>query len=150
MWTAVGVERGNSFWTDPVGDLISYTFKSIPWTDRIVAIAHNAKTFDLLFVLNHLVGIKLLPELLNMNGQKIICLKVQNVTWLDSLNYKAMPLKKLPEEFGRKAQKSWYPHLFNTTANMNYVGPAPVSRSTTQIGCTSLEGKNFYRGTRPS
>jgi len=109
MWTAVGVERGNSFWTDPVGDLISYTFKSRPWADRIVAIAHNAKLFDLLFVLTRLVRMKSLPELLIMNGQKIMCLKVENVTWLDSLNYLAMPLKKLPESFGLTAQKSWHP-----------------------------------------
>ena len=102
-------KRKHSFWTDPVGDLISYTFKSRPWADRIVAIAHNAKLFDLLFVLTRLVRMKSLPELLIMNGQKIMCLKVENVTWLDSLNYLAMPLKKLPESFGLTAQKSWHP-----------------------------------------
>ena len=68
---------------------------------------------------------KLLPEILIMNRQKITCLKVENVTWLDSLNYLAMPLRKLPEAFCLTVQKSSYPHLFNTTANMNYVGPAP-------------------------
>ena len=118
-------KRKHSFWTDPVGDLISHTFKSRPWADRIVAIAHNAKAFDLHFVLNRLVTMKLLPELLIMNGQKIICLKVENVTWLDSLNYLAMPLRKLSEALGLKAQKPWYPHLFNTTENINYVGPVP-------------------------
>jgi hypothetical protein len=117
--------RKRSFWTDPVGDLISYTFKSRPWADRVVAIAHNAKAFDLLLVLNRLVLMKLLPELLFMNGQKIMCLKVENVTWLDSLNYLTKPLRKLPEEFGLTAQKSSYPHLFNTTENMNCVGPTP-------------------------
>jgi hypothetical protein len=89
-----------------------------------VAITHNAKAFDLLFVLNRLVRMKKLPDLLIMNEQKIICLKAENVTWLDSLNYLAMPLGKLPQAFGLTAQKSWYPHLFNTTGNMNYVGPA--------------------------
>jgi hypothetical protein len=49
-----------------------------------VAIAHNAKAFDLHFVLNRLVRTKSLAELLITNGQKIVCLKVQNVTWLDS------------------------------------------------------------------
>jgi predicted Abi (CAAX) family protease len=43
MCIAEGAVRGNSFWTDPVGDLISYVFKSRPWADRIVAIAHNAR-----------------------------------------------------------------------------------------------------------
>jgi len=118
-------ERKHSFWTDPVGDLISYTFKSKPWADRIVAIAHNAKAFNLLFVLNRLVRMKSLPELLIINCQKIMCLKVENITWLDRFNYLAMPLRKLPETFGLTDQKSWYPHLFNTTENMNYVGHAP-------------------------
>jgi hypothetical protein len=117
--------RGNSFWTDPVGDLISYTFKSRPWADRVVAIAHSTKAFDLHFILNRLVLMKSLPELLIMNGQKIMCLKVENVTWLDSLNYLAMPLRKLTEAFGLTVAKSWYPHLFYTAENLDYVGPAP-------------------------
>jgi hypothetical protein len=50
------------------------------WADRIVAIAHNTKAFEILFVLNRLVRMKLLPELLIMNGQKIMRLKVENVT----------------------------------------------------------------------
>jgi hypothetical protein len=91
----------------------------------VVAIAHNAKAFDLLFVLNRLVKMKLLPDLLIMNGQKIMCLKVGNVTWLDSFNYLAMPLRKLPEAFSVSGQKSWYPYLFNTKENMDYIGPAP-------------------------
>jgi hypothetical protein len=70
--------RKHSFWTDRVGDLISYTFKSRPWAAGIVAIAHNAKAFDPHFVLNRLVQMKSLPDLPIMNGQKIMCLKVEN------------------------------------------------------------------------
>lgn len=64
----------------------------MPWAYRIVAIADNANAFDFLFVLNRLVQINLLPELINMNGQKIVCLKVEKLTWLGNLNYIAMPL----------------------------------------------------------
>ena len=76
MWTAVVVERENSFWTDPVGGLISNTFKYRQCADSIVAIAHNAKAFDLLFELNRLVRFKSLPQHLNMNDQKIMCLTI--------------------------------------------------------------------------
>jgi G:T-mismatch repair DNA endonuclease (very short patch repair protein) len=31
----------------------------------------------------------------------------------------------LPEAFGLFAYKSWYPHYFNTKANLDYVGPIP-------------------------
>jgi len=61
MWIAEVAVRGNSIWTDPVGDLISYLLKSRLWADRVVAIAHNAKAFDLLFVLNRLVKTKMMP-----------------------------------------------------------------------------------------
>jgi hypothetical protein len=66
----------------------------------MVAIGHNAKAFELLFVLNRLMQMKLLTELHIMNGRKILCLKVENVRWLDSLNYLAMTLRKLLEAFG--------------------------------------------------
>jgi len=118
-------KRKHSFLTDPVDDLISFMFKTRPWTDRIAAIAHNAKASDLLFVQNRRVRMKLMPEVLCMNGHKIMYMKVKNVTWLNSLNYLPMQLTKLPEAFGQAAVISWYPHLFNTADNMNYLGPAP-------------------------
>ena len=34
---------------------------------------------------------------------------------------------KLPEAFGLSVAKSWYPHLFNTKANLDYVGPIPAT-----------------------
>jgi len=34
-------------------------------------------------------------------------------------------LRKLPEAFGLSKTKSRYPHLFNTRANLNYVGSIP-------------------------
>jgi len=36
-----------------------------------------------------------------------------------------MLLRKLPDSFGFSVTKSWYPHFFNTQANLNYVGPIP-------------------------
>ena len=47
------------------------------------------------------------------------------MTWLGSLNYIAMPLRKLPEAFGLASVISWYPYLFDTAENMNDVGPMP-------------------------
>jgi hypothetical protein len=35
------------------------------------------------------------------------------------------PLRKLSGAFGLTASKSWYPHYFNTTANLDYVGQLP-------------------------
>jgi hypothetical protein len=116
--------RGHSFWTDPVGELITYLRETRPSADRIVCIAYNGKAFDLHFVVNRVIQLKWTPGLI-MNAQKIMCLEVEGMTWLGSLNYMAMPLRKLPEAFGLASEKSWCPQLFNTAENMNYVGPMP-------------------------
>ena len=50
---------------------------------------------------------------------------IQHVTFLDSISFMPMALRKLPEAFGLSATKSWYPHLFNTIANLNYAGSIP-------------------------
>jgi hypothetical protein len=36
-----------------------------------------------------------------------------------------MALRKLPDAFGISATKSWYPHYFNTNANLDYEGSIP-------------------------
>jgi len=52
-------------------------------------------------------------------------MKIHHIQFLDSVSYMPMPLRKLPEAFGLAASKSWYPHYFNTQANLDYVGPIP-------------------------
>nr|XP_042913168.1 probable DNA polymerase [Parasteatoda tepidariorum] len=45
---------------------------------------------------------------------------------IDSLNFLAMPLAKLPACFGlTELTKGFFPHLFNTSENQNYVGTLP-------------------------
>jgi hypothetical protein len=50
---------------------------------------------------------------------------VEHLTFLDSISFLPMALRKLPEAFGLSATKSWYPHYFNTDANLDYVKPIP-------------------------
>jgi hypothetical protein len=64
------------------------------------------------------------PELI-LNGLKIVSMKIHHIQFLDSVSYMSMPLRKLPEAFGLQASKSWFPHLFNTKANLEYVWPIP-------------------------
>ena len=52
-------------------------------------------------------------------------MKIQHVTFLDSISFMPIALRKLPEAFGLSTTKSWYPHLFNTRAYLNYVGSIP-------------------------
>jgi len=50
---------------------------------------------------------------------------VHHLTFLDSISFLPMALRKLPEAFGLIACKSWYAHFFNTQANRDYFGPIP-------------------------
>ncbi|CAH2008745.1 unnamed protein product [Acanthoscelides obtectus] len=77
----------------------------------------------------HTVAIKktsLYPNVI-MRGTKLILMEVGNVKFLDSLNYFPMPLTALPKAFDLKElKKGYFPHLFNTLAHQNYVGPIPA------------------------
>ena len=116
--------RKHSFWADPVGDMLTYLCDPRPWVKNVVAIAHNAKAFDLHFILNRAVLLKWQPELI-MNGLKIMCMKMHHMVFLDSVSFLPFPLRKLPGAFGLTACKSWYRHLFTTEENLDYVGPIP-------------------------
>ena len=95
-----------------------------PWASKIVAIGHNAKSFDFYFILKRAIKLKRKPEHIT-NGLKIISIKMENVVFLDGVSFLSFALSKLPEAFGLRATKSWYPHYFNTEENLDYVRPMP-------------------------
>jgi len=117
-------KRKLAFWDDPVGDLLSYLCKPRQWYRRVIAIAYNAKGFDAHFILDRAILLKWAPKLI-LNGQMIVCMTIEHLTFLDSVSFLPMALRKLPEAFGLTAIKSWYPHFFNTQANRDYVGAIP-------------------------
>jgi hypothetical protein len=108
-----------------VGDILSYLCESRPWAEKIVVTAHNAKAFDLHFILNRAILMKWQVELI-MNGLKIMCMRVcEYLVILDSISFLPFALRKLLNAFGLTVAKSWYPHYFNTRANFSYVGKIP-------------------------
>jgi len=52
------VQRKHSFLGDTLGDKLTYLCMPRPWANRIVAMAHNAKAFDLHFILNREIMFK--------------------------------------------------------------------------------------------
>lgn len=95
---------------------------------HIICLAHNARSFDAQFILRHLVDVKRtqFPKLI-LNGTKIIEMRIGNIVFLDTLNCFHMPLSSLPKSFGSEDEvtKAYFPHLFNTLENLQYVGPMP-------------------------
>ena len=120
-------KRQHSFFEDPVGDLLPYLCEPRRWCKKVVAIAPNAKASDGQFILNRAILLKWTPELI-LSGLKIVNMKIHHIQFLDSVSYMPMPLLKLLEAFGPQASKSWFPHYFNTKANLDYVGPIPDTK----------------------
>jgi hypothetical protein len=94
------------------------------WCNQIVAIAHNAKAFDLHFMLNRAILLKWRPEQI-MNGEKIICMSFEHMKFVDSICFLPFPLRKLSGSFGLTVSKSWYPHYFNKMETLDYVRQIP-------------------------
>jgi len=96
--------RRHSFWEDPVGDLLSHLCEPRTLCERVIAIAHNERGFDVQFILDRAIVLKWLPKLI-LNGKKIISMTIHHVTFLDSISFLPMALRKLPEAFGLSATK---------------------------------------------
>ena len=71
--------RKHAFWKNPVGDLHTYLCEPRTWVRQIIAIAHNAKAFDLHFILCRAVLLKWRPVIV-MSWQKIILMEMESVT----------------------------------------------------------------------
>jgi len=95
-----------------------------------VAIAHNLKGYDGVFIMNYILenflSIDKLPNVC-LNGTKIISISFRNVTIIDSYSFLPMSLDKFSETFSiaDNEKKKFFPHKFNTPENQNYVGCYP-------------------------
>jgi hypothetical protein len=141
-------KRQHAFWDDPVGDMLSYLCEPRPWVKQIVAIAYNAKVFDLQFISDRALFLKWRPEII-MNGQKIMCVTVEHIKFIHSISYLLFSQHKLAGAFRLSASKSWYTHYFNTKDNQNYVGPIPniCYYSADQMGVAErTEFLEWYKG----
>ena len=138
----------HSFWEYPFGDLLSYLCEPRPWANKIVAIPFNAKAFELHFILNRAVLLKWKRELI-MNGLKTMCMKMEQLVFLDRVSFLPCPLHKMPDAFRLTASKSWYPHYFNTDENLNFIGPIPyvLCYGVNEMG--EEERESFSCGTQP-
>ena len=107
----------HSFWDDPVGDMLSYMCESRPWVEMIIVIAHNARAYDLHFILNRGILLKWNVKLI-VNGMKIMCMRTAHLVFLDSISFLPFALCKLPGPLRITVTKFCYTHYFNTQAKL--------------------------------
>jgi hypothetical protein len=101
--------RRHYYWNDPVGDHLTYLCEPCPWDNKIVVIAHNAKAFDLHFILNRAIMLKWKPELVT-NFFKIMSMKMELLAFFDTVCFLPCSMRNLFYAFGLQAIKSWYLH----------------------------------------
>lgn len=119
--------RTRVFKNDPIKRFMEFVMTIRKEFKQVCVLAHNGQGFDFQFVLKYVLEeTKFTPELI-MRGTKITMMSMDNVKFIDSLNYFPMPLSALPKAFdlGPEMKKGYFPHLFNTVDNQEYVGPIP-------------------------
>ncbi|KAK4874279.1 hypothetical protein RN001_013639 [Aquatica leii] len=118
--------RLNVFNEEPVISFLNYVSSISLKFDKITVLAHNFKGYDGCFVLKQIIKEKQRwnPKIIS-TGTKIIAITCDKIRFIDSLNYMPLPLSKLPKTFDFPGSKGYFPFLFNTSDNENYVGPMP-------------------------
>ena len=115
------------FGEDCVSEFIEFCEDCTEGDERSVyVIAHNLQAYDGYFVLKQYY--KNGQDVTQIrNGAKLMQLTMDNVRFIDSLNFFQMPLANFPKTFGlTELKKSFFPHLFNLPENQHYVGPIPA------------------------
>ena len=93
----------------------------------IIVIAHNFQGYDGYFIIDAMRKRGYDFKQVRNRG-KILQLSFANDTikFIDSLSFFQMPLRNFPKTFGiTELTKGFFPHLFNTPENQQYVGPMP-------------------------
>ena len=94
-------------------------------TRNVTVVAHNFCGYDSYFVVEEY---RRQHRVLNQirNGAKLLQLTFDNINFIDSLSFFQMSLSAFPKTFGlTELKKGYFPHLFNTPENQDYVGAIP-------------------------
>ena len=71
---------------DSIGTFIDYLRQSRPFADNIYAISHDSHGYDAHFLLRNFLDLRWTPQLI-MDGSNILSIIVENLHFLDSLNF---------------------------------------------------------------
>ena len=125
----------------PSGNVLTCFGRKTPWVNLLIIsgclvhsrtrfmLFHITHGYDAQFLLRKFLELRWTPQLI-MDGTKILSMIVENLYFLDSLNFLPMSLKSMPKLFDLTCKKGYYPHFFNTANNLDY---GTLSR--TQVLC---------------
>ena len=111
-----------------------------------MAIFHNLKGYDGMFVLQHCYATHRPVEDQITVSTKILSLRSDRLTFKDSLCFLPFPLANFSATFGiEKLCKGFFPHKFNTLENQDYEGPMPDASNYDPDGMSAKEKAEFER-----
>ena len=102
---------------------------------EIIVVFHNLKGFDGMFILHELYQQQ--REVVDQLtvGAKVLSFKSGLFKFIDSLCFLPMPLASFPSTCNlTELKKGFFPHLFNTSGNQQYVGRIPIWNFTIPTG----------------
>ncbi|XP_052128682.1 uncharacterized protein LOC127750612 [Frankliniella occidentalis] len=107
---------------DVVKQFIDY-LQSFGAKTELLITAHNAKSFDAVFLIHEIIA-RQLPVEITLQGAKIICMKIGSWKFIDSLMFLPMPLSAMPKSFSlHELKKGWAPYLAFKPEYFSYEGP---------------------------
>ena len=93
---------------------------------EIIIVFHNLKGFDGMFIIHELYNQQRPVENQLTVGAKVLSFKSGPLKFIDSLCFLPMPLASFVSTFNlTELKKGFFPHLFNTRENQQYVGRIP-------------------------
>ena len=93
---------------------------------KFIVVFHNLKGFEGMFILHELYQQQ--REVVDQLtvGAKVLSFRSGSFKFIDSLCFLPLPLAAFPTTFNRtELKKGFFPHLFNTPDNQQYVGRIP-------------------------
>ena len=93
---------------------------------EVIVVFHNLKGFDGIFLIHELYDQQRSLQNQLTVGAKVLSFKSGPLTFIDSLCFLPIPLEDFTSTFNLiSVKKGFFPHLFNTPENQNYVGRIP-------------------------
>ena len=93
---------------------------------EIIIVMHNLKGYDSMFIISELYNQQRPVENQLTVGAKVLSFKSGPLTFIDSHCFLPVPLASFPATFNLKElKKGFFPHLFNSPENQQYVGRIP-------------------------
>ena len=100
--------------------------------ENYIAIAHNLKGYDGVFIVNYIISSFLptdaLPQIL-ICGTKILTIRFRKTKIIDSYSFLPIALSEFSNTFNLKETKGFFPHKFNQPNNYDYIGPYPPAEN---------------------